>query len=45
MYEYFCGVANILVPDNCKSAVVHIGGWKDQQIRDDINMDHRSPYG
>ena len=32
MYEYFGGVARILVPDNCKTAVVHNGGWKDQQI-------------
>ena len=28
MYEYFGGVARILVPDNCKTAVVHNGGWK-----------------
>ena len=26
MYEYFGGVARILVPDNCKTAVVHNGG-------------------
>ena len=32
MYEYFGGVARILVPDNCKTAVVHNGGFKDQQI-------------
>ena len=32
MYEFFGGVARILVPDNCKTAVVHNGGWKDQQI-------------
>lgn len=32
MYEYFGGVAKILVPDNCKTAVVHNGGWKDQRI-------------
>lgn len=32
MYEYFGGVARILVPDNYKTAVVHNGGWKDQQI-------------
>ena len=30
----FCGVARILVPDNCKTAVVHNGGWKDQQINE-----------
>ena len=32
MYEYFGGVAKILVPDNCKTAVVHSGSWKDQRI-------------
>ena len=32
MYEYFGGVAKILVPDNCKTAVIHNGGWKDQHI-------------
>ena len=26
--------ARILVPDNCKTAVVHNGGWKDQQINE-----------
>ena len=25
-YEYFGGVAKILVPDNCKTAVIHNGG-------------------
>ena len=34
MYEYFGGVARILVPANCKTAVVHNGGWKDQQINE-----------
>ncbi len=34
MYEYFGSVAKILVPDNCKTAVVHNGGWKDQQINE-----------
>lgn len=34
MYEYFGGVAGILVPDNCKTAVVHNDGWKDQQINE-----------
>ena len=34
MYEFFGGVARILVPDNCKRAVVHNGGWKDQQINE-----------
>jgi len=32
MYEYFNGVARILVPDNCKTAVIHNSGWNDQQI-------------
>ena len=32
MYEYFGGVAKILVPDNCKTAVDHNNGWKDQRI-------------
>ena len=34
MYEFFGGAARILVPDNCKTAVVHNGGWKDQQINE-----------
>lgn len=34
MYEYFGGVAKILVPDNCKTAVVHNSGFKDQQINE-----------
>lgn len=34
MYEFFGGVARILIPDNCKTAVVHNGGWKDQQINE-----------
>lgn len=34
MYEYFGGVARILVPDNCKTAVVHNGGFKDRQINE-----------
>lgn len=32
MYEYFGGVAKILVPDNCKTAVLHNGGWYNQQL-------------
>ena len=32
MYEYFGGVAKILVPDNCKTAVVQNGGWYNQQV-------------
>jgi transposase len=32
MYEFFGGVAKILVPDNCKTAVIHNGGFKDQRI-------------
>ena len=31
MYEYFGGVAKILVPDNCRTAVEHNKGWKDQR--------------
>jgi len=34
MYEFFGGVAGILVPDNYKTAVVHNGGWKDRQINE-----------
>lgn len=32
MYEYFGGVAKILVPDNCKTAVIHSGNWYNQQL-------------
>lgn len=32
MYEFFGGVARILVPDNCKTAVVHTGSWYNQQV-------------
>lgn len=32
MYEFFGGVAKILVPDNCKTAVVHNGGWYNQRV-------------
>ena len=39
MYEYFGGVARILVPDNCKTAVVHHGGWKNQQINETSHAD------
>ena len=34
MYEYFGGVARILVPNNCKTAVIHNGGLKSQQINE-----------
>lgn len=34
MYEFFGGVARILVPDDCKTAVVHNGGFKDQQLNE-----------
>lgn len=30
MYEYFGRIARILVPDNCKTAIVHNDGFKDQ---------------
>ena len=32
MYNYFGGVTRILVPDNCKTAVVHNKNWNDQKI-------------
>jgi transposase len=32
MYEFFGGVTRILVPNNCKTAVIHNGGFKDQPI-------------
>lgn len=32
MYEYFGGVARILVLDNCRTAVDHNKGWKEQRI-------------
>ena len=34
MYEFFGGVAKILVPDNCKTAVVHNNSWYNQQINE-----------
>lgn len=32
MYSYFGGVSRILVPDNCKTAVVHNRKWNDREI-------------
>lgn len=32
MYQFFGGVAKILVPDNCKTAVIHNNNWNDQRI-------------
>lgn len=32
MYKYFGGVTKIIVPDNCKTAVIHNKNWFDQQI-------------
>ncbi len=32
MYEYFGGVTCILVPDNCKTAVLHNHDWYSQQV-------------
>lgn len=32
MYQFFGGVAKILVPDNCKTAVVHNSNWNDPRI-------------
>lgn len=34
MYEFFGGVTRILVPDNCKTAVVHNNSWNDQLINE-----------
>lgn len=34
MSEFFGGGAKILVPDNCKTAVVHNKTWNDQQINE-----------
>lgn len=32
MFEYFGGVTRILVPDNCKTAVIHTKDWYNQQV-------------
>lgn len=32
MYQYFGGVAKILVSDNCKTAVIRNGDWYNQQV-------------
>ena len=32
MYEYFGGVAKILVSDNCKTAILKSGNWYNQQV-------------
>lgn len=32
MFEHFGGVARILVPDNCKTAVIRNGDWNDPQV-------------
>ena len=32
MYEYFGGVTRILVPDNCKTAIVHNNDWYSHQV-------------
>lgn len=32
MYEYFGGVAKILVTDNCKTAIIHNKDWYNQQL-------------
>ncbi len=34
MYQYFGGVAKILVPDNCKTAVIHNRKWEDPRINE-----------
>ncbi len=32
MYDYFGGVSKILVPDNCKTAVIHNKNWYTQKL-------------
>ena len=32
MFEYFGGVSKILVPDNCKTAVIRNGDWNDLRV-------------
>lgn len=32
MYEFFGGVAKVLVPDNCRTAVNHNKGWYTQEL-------------
>ena len=32
MYDFYGGVAKILVPDNCKTAVIHNRGWYNQKL-------------
>lgn len=32
MFDFFGGTAKIVVPDNCKTAVVHNEGWYNQQV-------------
>lgn len=32
MFEYFGGVSRLLVPDNCKTAVIHNSDWNDPQV-------------
>ena len=44
MYEYFGGVAKILVPDNCKTAVIHNNNWNDQVINETYH-DMAEHYG
>lgn len=34
MYQYFGGSTRILVPDNCKTAVIHHGKWEDPRINE-----------
>lgn len=44
MYEFFGGVAKILVPDNCKTAVIRNNNWNDQQINE-IYQEMAEHYG
>ena len=45
MYEYFGGIAKILVPDNCTTAVIHNGGWTRDQKLNAIYHEMAEHYG
>ena len=44
MYQYFGGSTRILVPDNCKTAVIHHGKWEDPRINE-VYHDLAEYYG
>ena len=44
MYRFFGGVAKILVPDNCKTAVIHNKNWHDQRINE-VYQEMAEHYG